>query len=57
MDVQERHLGGENTVDEPAGEALAEVVAAHFDADSAVPTAACPAASRAVSTLNGEQLT
>ncbi len=29
----------------------------YFDADSAAPTAACPAASRAVSTRNGEQLT
>lgn len=36
-----------------------EVVRAHgyFDADSADPTAACPAASRAVSTRYGEQLT
>jgi len=29
----------------------------YFEADSAVPTTACPAASRAVSTRNGEQLT
>jgi hypothetical protein len=29
----------------------------YFDADSAEPTAACPAASRAVSTRKGEQLT
>jgi hypothetical protein len=29
----------------------------YVDADSDVPTAACPAASRAVSTRNGEQLT
>ena len=32
-------------------------VPGYFDADSAAPTAACPAASRAVSTRNGEQLT
>ena len=29
----------------------------YFEADSDSPTAACPAASRAVSTRNGEQLT
>ena len=60
VDVQQ-HLDehGDLFRTEEASESFCDVFELHgyLDADSAEPTAACPAARRAVSTRNGEQLT